>query len=128
MAAAELSTSEGEAGFDPERAKLDFPILQRSGSDKALVFLDSAASAQKPNQVIDAISDCYREEYANIHRGVYDLSARSTAMFERVRETAQRFLGAAESREIVWFCALVPWLPPERSLTAGSVTVTIGKV
>ncbi len=102
MSALTRANPECQLGFDPERARLDFPILQRSGSDKPLFFLDSAASAQKPNQVIDAISACYREEYANIHRGVYDLSARTTAMFERVRETAQRFLGAAESREIVF--------------------------
>ena len=96
-------TSADFAGrFDPERARLDFPILQRSDSDKPLIFLDSAASAQKPQQVIDAISNCYSHEYANIHRGVYELSARATAMFEGVRETAQQFLGAAESREIVF--------------------------
>ncbi|MGE4605130.1 MAG: aminotransferase class V-fold PLP-dependent enzyme, partial [Myxococcota bacterium] len=102
MSAPTRATPECAARFDPERSRLDFPILQRSGSDKPLVFLDSAASAQKPYQVIDAISACYREEYANIHRGVYELSARATAMFERVRETAQRFLGAADSREIVF--------------------------
>jgi cysteine desulfurase/selenocysteine lyase len=102
MSAPTVANLETEPGFDPQRARLDFPILQRSGSDKALIFLDSAASAQKPNQVIDAISACYREQYANIHRGVYELSARATAMFEGVRETAQHFLGAAESREIVF--------------------------
>ncbi len=102
MSASTQATPECAVHFDPERSRLDFPILQRSGSDRPLVFLDSAASAQKPHQVIDAISACYREEYANIHRGVYELSARATAMFERVRETAQRFLGAADSREIVF--------------------------
>jgi len=88
----------GAVRFDPERARRDFPILQTEG----FVFLDSAASAQKPQCVIDEISNCYGHDYANIHRGVYDLSARATANFEAVRTTAQRFIGAAESREIVF--------------------------
>ncbi len=85
-------------GFDPLRARRDFPILQTEG----FVFLDSAASAQKPQCVIDAIADCYSHDYANIHRGIYELSARATANYEAARETAQRFIGAAEAREIVF--------------------------
>ncbi len=85
-------------GFDPARVKKDFPIFQNTG----LIFLDSAASAQKPQCVIDAIANCYSRDYANIHRGVYELSARATANFEAVRETTQRFIGAAEAREIVF--------------------------
>jgi cysteine desulfurase/selenocysteine lyase len=85
-------------GFDPVRARGDFPILQTEG----FVFLDSAASAQKPQCVIDAIANCYSRDYANIHRGVYELSARATANFEAVRATTQRFIGAAEPREIVF--------------------------
>ena len=88
--------------FDPTRARRDFPILQPDDRGKRLVFLDNAASAQKPQCVIDAISDCYSHAYANIHRGVYELSARATARFESVRETVQRFIGAAESREIIF--------------------------
>jgi cysteine desulfurase/selenocysteine lyase len=84
--------------FDPVRARKDFPILQTEG----FVFLDSAASAQKPQCVIDEITNCYSRDYANIHRGVYELSARATANFEAVRVTAQRFIGAAEAREIVF--------------------------
>jgi cysteine desulfurase/selenocysteine lyase len=84
--------------FDPARARKDFPILQTEG----FVFLDTAASAQKPQCVIDAIATCYSRDYANIHRGVYELSARATANFEAVRETAQRFIGAAEAREIIF--------------------------
>ena len=84
--------------FDPARARRDFPILQTEG----FVFLDSAASAQKPQCVIDAIANCYSRDYANIHRGVYELSARATANFEAVRATTQRFIGAAEAREIVF--------------------------
>ncbi len=84
--------------FDPVRARRDFPILRTEG----FVFLDSAASAQKPQCVIDEIINCYSRDYANIHRGVYELSARATANFEAVRVTAQRFIGAAEAREIVF--------------------------
>jgi cysteine desulfurase/selenocysteine lyase len=87
-----------DEGFDPARAKQDFPILQNTG----LIFLDSAASAQKPQCVIDAIANCYSRDYANIHRGVYELSARATANFEAVRESTQLFIGAAEAREIVF--------------------------
>jgi len=84
--------------FDPARARHDFPILR----DSDLIFLDSAASAQKPQCVIDAIATCYSRDYANIHRGVYELSARATANFEAVRSATQRFVGAREAREIVF--------------------------
>ena len=66
------------------------------------MFLDSAASAQKPRQVIDAVANCYETSYANIHRGVYYLSERATESFEAARETVRRFLNARESREIVF--------------------------
>jgi cysteine desulfurase/selenocysteine lyase len=92
----------GVARFDPAGARRDFPILQPDPDGKRLVFLDSAASAQKPQCVIDAISDCYSHGYANIHRGVYALSAQATAMFEGVRQTVQRFIGASEAREIIF--------------------------
>jgi cysteine desulfurase/selenocysteine lyase len=84
--------------FNPVRARQDFPILRDSG----LIFLDTAASAQKPQCVIDAIANCYSREYANIHRGVYELSARATANFEAVRSATQRFIGAREAREIIF--------------------------
>ncbi len=84
--------------FDPARARQDFPILR----DSDLIFLDSAASAQKPQCVIDAIATCYSRDYANIHRGVYELSARATANFEAVRSATQRFVGAREAREMVF--------------------------
>jgi cysteine desulfurase/selenocysteine lyase len=94
---AERSTSHGNR-FDPVRARQDFPILHDTG----LIFLDSAASAQKPQCVIDAIANCYSRDYANIHRGVYELSARATANFEAVRRATQQFIGAREAREIVF--------------------------
>ena len=89
-------------GFDVESVREDFPILKQEIYGKPLVFLDSAASAQKPRAVIEAIKHCYEEEYANIHRGVYYLSMRATEAFEEARDKVRRFLNAAESREIVF--------------------------
>ncbi len=88
--------------FDAERARKDFPILGQTIHGKPLTFLDSAASAQKPEPVIDAIAQFYRSDYANIHRGVYELSLRATRAFEAAREKARRFLNAQEAREIVF--------------------------
>jgi cysteine desulfurase / selenocysteine lyase len=86
-------------GFDPRRLRQQFPIF---ANNPDLVFLDSAASAQKPASVIDRIADYYRTDYANVHRGVYRLSAQSTALFEEARVKVQRFLNAADPREIVF--------------------------
>ena len=91
-----------EADFDLARVRADFPIFEHPINGHRLVFLDSAASAQKPRRVIDAISHCYETEYANIHRGVYDLSMRATKAFEAARDKVRDFLGAAESREIIF--------------------------
>jgi cysteine desulfurase/selenocysteine lyase len=87
--------------FDAERARKDFPILSRMVHGKPLVFLDSAASAQKPQPVIDAISRFYATYYANIHRGVYDLSVRATEAVEDARRKVARFIGA-DPQEIVF--------------------------
>jgi cysteine desulfurase / selenocysteine lyase len=88
--------------YDVEAIRRDFPILSRTVHGKPLVFLDSAASAQKPQIVIDAVANCYSEEYANIHRGVYFLSQLATEKFEGARGKVQRFLNAADAREIVF--------------------------
>jgi cysteine desulfurase / selenocysteine lyase len=87
------------AAFDPRAVKRDFPIFERH---PRLVFLDSGASAQKPAVVIDGVAEFYRSDYANIHRGVYHLSARSTELYEAARERARRFLNAREAAEIVF--------------------------
>jgi cysteine desulfurase / selenocysteine lyase len=89
----------GSAKLDPRRIKRDFPIFERN---PGLVFLDTAASAQKPAAVIDEVSEFYRSDYANVHRGVYRLSARSSERFEGARETVRRFLNAPDPREIVF--------------------------
>ena len=86
-------------GFDPRRLRREFPIF---ANNPELVFLDSAASAQKPRAVIDRMADYYRTDYANVHRGVYRLSARSTELFEEARDKVRRFLNAADRREIVF--------------------------
>ena len=65
------STTTNTPAYDLQRVRADFPILARKVHDQRLAFLDSAASAQKPRAVIDAISHCYEAEYANVHRGVY---------------------------------------------------------
>lgn len=88
--------------FPVEKIRADFPILQEKIRNKPLVYLDNAASCQKPNAVIDAISHCYRHDYANIHRGVHTLSVRSTDMFEAAREKVQHFINAASSKEIIF--------------------------
>ena len=88
--------------FTPERARADFPIFGETPHGKPLVFLDSAASAQKPRAVIEAVRRCYETEYANIQRGVYYLSQRATENFEAAREKVRALVGAAESREIVF--------------------------
>ena len=91
-----------DTAYDVERVRADFPIFSHPINGHRLVFLDSAASAQKPQATIDAINHCYETEYANIHRGVYDLSMRTTKAFEEARDKVRDFLNARESREIVF--------------------------
>ncbi|HEX6957232.1 MAG TPA: cysteine desulfurase [Ferrovibrio sp.] len=90
------------AAFDVERIRADFPILAEKAHGKPLVFLDSGASAQKPQVVIDAMARMYRHSYANVHRGIYQLSQEATDAFEKARETVARFIGTPDSREIVF--------------------------
>lgn len=97
-----LAAAAAKRPFDIARVRADFPILARKIYDKPLVFLDSAASAQKPRVVIETLSRTYENEYANIHRGVYYLSQKTTDAFEAARETARRLLNAREAREVVF--------------------------
>ncbi len=94
--------SAADAPFDVKRLREDFPILHRTVHGKPLVYLDNAATAQKPRAVIEAESRYYLEQNANIHRGVHHLSEVATAAYEGARETVRRFLGAASTREIVF--------------------------
>ncbi|HEV8028890.1 MAG TPA: cysteine desulfurase [Stellaceae bacterium] len=91
--------SDARGALDPRAIRRDFPIFERN---PGLVFLDSGASAQKPAAVIDGVADYYRSDYANVHRGVYRLSARSTELYEGAREKVRRFLNAADASEIVF--------------------------
>jgi cysteine desulfurase/selenocysteine lyase len=88
--------------FDVERVRADFPALHQNIKGKPLVFLDSAASAQKPRQVLDAMMELYSHDYANIHRGVYELSERATKAYENARLKAVRFVNASSEREIIF--------------------------
>jgi cysteine desulfurase/selenocysteine lyase len=88
--------------FDVERVRKDFPILSGTNRGTPLVFLDSAASAQKPQAVLDAVDSLYTTSYANVHRGVYELSEKATLAFEGVREKVRAFLNAPSQREIVF--------------------------
>lgn len=88
--------------FDPYAARAQFPILSRSVNGKPLVYLDSAASAQKPRAVIDAMVRTMEGGYANVHRGLHTLSNEATEAFEAARETVARFLNAPAASNIVW--------------------------
>ena len=88
--------------LDVEMIRRDFPILSRQVNGKPLVYLDNGASAQKPQVLIDAISQAYSQEYANVHRGLHTLSNLATNNYERVRGIVARFLGAASEDEIIF--------------------------
>ncbi|HAD9782993.1 TPA: cysteine desulfurase SufS [Salmonella enterica] len=88
--------------FPVEKVRADFPILQREVNGLSLAYLDSAASAQKPNQVIDAESAFYRHGYAAVHRGIHTLSAQATESMENVRKQASRFINARSAEELVF--------------------------
>ncbi len=91
-----------EKHFDVQAVRKDFPILSRTVHGKPLIYLDSAASAQKPRQVIDVITYHYENEYANVHRGAYWLSESLTTKYEAARETVRAFINASNAREIVF--------------------------
>ena len=88
--------------LDVARVRADFPILSRTVHGKPLVYLDNAATTQKPQCVIDALVRFYTEDCSNIHRGVHELSERATAAYEQTRSRIRRFINAAEEREIVF--------------------------
>ncbi len=88
--------------YDVESVRADFPALHQRVHDKPLIYLDNAASAQKPEAVIEAVSHYYRHDHANVHRGVHELSERATNAYEGAREKARRFLNAGAACEIVF--------------------------
>ena len=88
--------------YDVARIRADFPILGRQVNGKPLVYLDNGASAQKPRAVIEAMTEAYSMEYANVHRGLHYLSNVATEKYEAVRGTVARFLNAAHEDEIIF--------------------------
>ena len=92
----------GRPPLDVEALRRDFPILARKIHGHPLVYLDNAATTQKPESVIEAVADMYRRSYANIHRGVHTLSVEATDAYEQAREKVRAFVNAAETGEIVF--------------------------
>jgi cysteine desulfurase/selenocysteine lyase len=88
--------------FDVEKVRADFPILSKEVYGKKLVYLDNAASAQKPKQVLDRMTYAYEHEYANVHRGLHYLANAATEAFEHARETVRAFINAASTDEIIF--------------------------
>jgi len=109
LAPAELPGSEvpqveagPSGGLDPHVIRKDFPILDQKVHGKPLIWMDNAATTQKPQAVIDRISHFYEHDYSNIHRGAHTLAARATDAYEDAREKVRRFIGAGSTDEIVW--------------------------
>ena len=103
--AAQLAKGPGDnstQAFDVDRIREDFPVLKEMVYDKPLVFLDNGASAQKPRQVIEAMTDCMEHYYANVHRGNHRLSQLSTVGYEKARESVARFMNAPNQDEVIF--------------------------
>src|SRR5712691_11104714 len=88
--------------IDPHKIRQDFPILSRKMNGKPLVYLDNAATTQKPEVVIEALSKFYRESNANIHRGVYALAEEATNLYEQTREKVAKFINAPDSKSVIF--------------------------
>ncbi|MFL6547805.1 MAG: SufS family cysteine desulfurase [Povalibacter sp.] len=88
--------------FDVDAIRRDFPILHQTVNGKPLVYLDNAASSQRPQQVIDAISHYYEHDHANVHRGVHTLSQRATDAYEGSRDVIRRFINARDTKEVIF--------------------------
>src|SRR5688572_10441112 len=97
-----MSTSISARSLNVAALRRQFPILQQQVNGHPLLYLDSAATSQKPESVIQAVVDFYREDNANVHRGLYELSRRATDRYEAARETVARFLNARDAREVIW--------------------------
>jgi cysteine desulfurase/selenocysteine lyase len=103
MITTEPHTSVDTSQLLPATLRKDFPILQQMvHGDRPLVFLDNAASTQRPRQVIEVLRRVYERDYANVHRGIHTLSERSTAQYEEAREKTRAFIGAGNAREIIF--------------------------
>ncbi len=94
--------SEKSGLFNPQIIRAQFPTLSQTVSDHPLVYLDSAATSQKPSCVIEALENYYRESNSNVHRGIYELSRKATEAYEGARGRMAQFIGAKSQREIIW--------------------------
>ena len=94
---AAASAGRPRAALDPRALRADFPILRREINGHPLVYLDSASTSQKPDVVIDALSDYYREYNANVHRGIYTIGEEATAAYELARTKVARFINAPDA-------------------------------
>jgi cysteine desulfurase/selenocysteine lyase len=92
----------GKMDFDIERIRSDFPILRIRMNEKPLVYLDSAATSQKPRQVIDAVEDYYKNYNANIHRGLYKISEKATEEYTESKAKVAKFINASGKEEIIY--------------------------
>jgi cysteine desulfurase / selenocysteine lyase len=101
VTASKVSATE-QLAFHAERIRQDFPILQQQVNGHPLVYLDNAATTQKPEAVIEAISNYYRHDNSNVHRGAHSLSDRATAQFEGARQKVAEFINAPASAQIIW--------------------------
>ena len=88
--------------FSAETVRRDFPLLSTTANGKPLVYLDNAATTQKPRAVLDRLARYYQTENANIHRGVYQLSQTATAAYEEARRTVARFIHAEDEKQVIF--------------------------
>ncbi|HZK80732.1 MAG TPA: cysteine desulfurase, partial [Humisphaera sp.] len=102
MPSAPPPSSNGSGSFNLQKIRADFPILHTTAHGKPLVYLDNAATTQKPRTVIDRLVRYYETENANIHRGVYELSQKATNAYEEARHTVAKFINAADDKEILF--------------------------
>lgn len=88
--------------FDPNQIKADFKLLDQYVNDEALVYLDNAATTQKPQAVLEAMQAYYQKDNANVHRGVHTLAERATRQYEASRQKVADFIGAKSSKEVIF--------------------------
>ena len=88
--------------LDTNKIRKDFPILKIKSNNKPLIFFDNGASSQKPKMVLDKINEVYETKYANIHRGIYDLSQKATEAYEDARKKIQKFINSKSEKEIIF--------------------------
>ena len=97
-----MAVTPTKLAIDAHKLRADFPIFEQHFHGKPLAYLDSAVAAQKPRQVLDAMTEFYETSYANVHRGVYALGERATAAYEGAREKVRAFVNAPSTREIIF--------------------------